>query len=235
MSADPNAVGQFDIGAETPDESEPPSDASWRSLLQKSNKKSRNIRGSNYIQLATVDPVTLTPRNRCCVFRGFVDLPSQHVLTHKLDNMSCLMLMNTDARSEKVQQAKSGGAEMVWWFPKTSEQYRLRGPLIFVGNGTYEYDNDEFLQKIRTQQWEKLSDPSRESFLRPVVPGQAVNKDWDVQAGGRDDEGNILPPPDVFLLMLLKPMNVDYLNLKSLFRQADTFKDGTWTREELNY
>jgi hypothetical protein len=44
--------------------------------------------------------------------------------------------MTTDKRSQKVQHAlKENSAELVWWFPRTNEQYRIAGQLWFVGAG----------------------------------------------------------------------------------------------------
>ena len=235
--ASPENVGQGDIGQSTTTSTPLPKDLSWRQLLQISSDTSRSIKGSNYVQLATVDPTTQTPRNRCCVFRGFQTLPDQHPLAHTYyDNQPCLMRMTTDDRSGKVSQAQTV-AEMVWWFPHSNEQYRLRGPLLFVGGqGSYPYDDDEFLQQARLDQWEAQTDAARESFLRRDMPGSPwTPRDYEIPAGGRDAEGNIVPPPDAFLLMYLQPQYVDYLRLTDLYRQVDEFKDNKWSREVVNY
>lgn len=64
--------------------------------LQISIKRSRKIRGANYIQLATADAEG-RPSVRTVVFRGFLDLGAGQLA----------MKMITDARSEKVRHSKS--------------------------------------------------------------------------------------------------------------------------------
>jgi hypothetical protein len=233
-------VGQGDIGAGIVGPSEDLAQGrSWRELIQFSSDGSRHIRGSNYVQLATVEPRTNTPRCRLCVFRGFQDLPKDHPLSHFVGDMSCIMIMTTDDRSEKVRQVlehPSRAAEMVWWFAHSNEQYRIRGELIFVGgNGKYEYDNDEHLASARKEQWEKLTDASRESFFRQEIPGDPVSSGvYEMPVGGRDKDGNILAPPDTFLLMLMKPEHVDYLRSTDFYRQVDEFSGSEWSSTCVN-
>ena len=130
--------------------------------------------------------------------------------------------------------------EMVWWFPKTSEQYRIRGTLILVGN---EEDADKSLTIARKEMWGNMSDPARESFLDPIVPGENYDEKATHEAkskipkGGRDDEGKAVPPPDNFLLMLLDPTEIDYLRLTGAqYRQMDR-RDATskkWSAVRVN-
>lgn len=120
-------------------------------------------------------------------------------------------------------------------FPKSSEQYRVRGRLQFIGNSgplnSYATDtveasekNTGYLTAERKQQWGNLSDVAREQFYWEN-PGIQFSSTWEqakgVPPGGRDDEGKVLPPPDTFLLMLLYPTAVDYLRLGDNFRQID--------------
>ena len=239
-------VGQVDIGgAPTHDDSwDPASRKSWRTLLEISNARSRKIRGSNYVQLATVDSDTMTPRCRCVVLRGFQDMPTDHPLAlfaaddDGSSSLSCILRMCTDNRSQKVEQAvQEPTAEMVWWFPKTSEQYRIRGEIIFVGGqGKFKYDADEHLKMARKQLWGNMSDAARESFLKDPVPGQAyAPTQHAVPIGGRDEEGKVVPPPDHFLLMLLKPSHVDYLRLTNQYRQVDVWTNNKiWSSTRVN-
>lgn len=243
-------IGQGDIGQRSEanrgesDTTILPMNKSWRALLQLSSDASRPIRGSNYCQLATVDLRTNTPRCRCVVFRGFQDFPQSHPLQYSHENdLPCIMRMTTDDRSEKVRQAMdhpSRTAELVWWFPHSNEQYRIRGELIFVGGvGKYEYDQDEYLALERRKQWEIMTDSSRESFFRQEMPGSAKilteKPTYTIPPGGRDPDGNILPPPESFLLMLLKPDHVDYLRLTDLYRQIDEFSNNEWKSTVVNY
>merc|ERR1711972_201870 len=95
------------------------------------------------------------PRCRTVVFRGFVELASAR------EPLPTAMKMITDARSEKVAQILARPAcEMVWWFSKSSEQYRISGNLRLVGADS----NDASLLAARKQQWGNLSDQAREQF-----------------------------------------------------------------------
>ena len=94
----------------------------------------------------------------------------------------CVMKMISDLQSGKVQEAstssgcdakmveekkekKNNIAELVWWFSKSREQYRVRGPLRFVGGGG-EYGNKPcgYLKRERRRQWGNLSDMVQEQF-----------------------------------------------------------------------
>lgn len=117
----------------------------WKERIDVSIAKSRKIRGSNYVQISTIDYETMEPRCRTVVFRGFLKgVPFGAVkgvlgsgvdgLEEAFDNerkgdsesYNCVMKMITDVRSNKVQELelfhemKSGGknantVEMVWW------------------------------------------------------------------------------------------------------------------------
>ena len=209
---------------------------SWRTWMEISSAKTRKIRGSNYVQLATVDEQG-RPRCRTVVFRGFVKLPEDHPLDNRCDGESCLMRMITDRRSRKVEQVtknNSESAELVWWFPKTTEQYRVTGRLIFVGSGEFEYDRDKSLSAARKEMWGNLSDSAREQFFDDRNPGETFTGDpVNIPPGGRDGNGTVLPPPDNFLLMILSPTEVDYLRLQNMYRQSDK-KEGEWKSFRLN-
>ena len=241
MSSADTSVGQSDIGRQQGGESQHREtyfggDKSWRELLEVSSNRSRKIRGSNYVQLATVE--NNEPRCRCVVFRGFQALPSDHPLSSELEGKSCILKMITDARSEKVKQAvdfTQNNAEMVWWFPKSSEQYRVRGGLLFVGGGTFPMDGDKALVDARKQMWGNLSDSARESFFVEPTPGRGFEEPNVIPVGGRDVEGKVLDPPDHFLLMLLIPRHIDYLRLQNMYRQVDVLAtDGSWSIQRVN-
>ena len=200
----------------------------WRDRIDASIVQSRKIRGGNFVQIATVDPATQAPRCRTVVFRGFLPLGGSN---------KDAMKMITDSRSSKVSEVSvtnggNGMAEMVWWFSKSNEQYRIRGTLEFVGQ---DHCSQEMIQ-ARKQQWGSMSDSAREQFYwkDPGVPYEPQNV---VPVGGRDESsGKVLPPPDNFLLMLLRPFRVDYLRLGDNFRQIDELIDGSdqWTLNRVN-
>merc|ERR1712071_625610 len=92
------------------DEEFGPTDKSWRSLLEVSMAKSRKTRGSNYVQISTVNKDG-EPRCRTVVFRGFLNssnLPEDHPMSPQngghFDVMNCVMKMCTDLRSKKVEE-----------------------------------------------------------------------------------------------------------------------------------
>ena len=241
VMATPNndfGVGQADIGKQATDQvSTDDESKSWRELLEISSSKSRHIRGSNYVQLATVDPTTGEPRNRCIVFRGFEELSPDHPCSNYCGGLSTVMKMATDDRSQKVRQGlENPTGELVWWFPTSSEQYRVRGELIFVGAGQMKYDNDRELIGARIQQWGMMSDSARESFYHQAVPGDeyAPPGRVSVPVGGRGPDGKLLPPPATFLLMLLMPKHVDYLRLTNMYRQVDKFQGSEWVSTRVN-
>ncbi len=224
----------------------PPAKAPFRALLDVSIAKSRKVRGGNYVQLATATRDGL-PRCRTVVQRGI--MPDGR------------FKFITDARSEKVQQIRrpgGGAAEMVWWFLKTSEQYRVRGQLRLVGAD----EGDKALAALRKQQWGNLRDSAREQFYWPQ-PGIPLNEAKEagedaaedaaaaaaaaaegattaagIPAGGRGSDGKVLPPPGEFLVMLLEPERVHYLrlgdNYACAFEKAGAAADAAWETREVN-
>jgi hypothetical protein len=236
-----NTVGLSDIGttARKEDDTDDTTEVkSWRAMLEISSNRSRKIRGSNFVQIATVDPETKEPRCRTVVFRGFLKLPEGHSCLNYCDDLSCIMKMITDSRSQKVSQAMghpNKAAELLWWFPKSSEQYRVSGELLFVGSGQFALDGDSDLATARKEQWGNLSDSAREGFLVEQFPGEAYSGETQVPAGGRDEEGKVLPPPESFLLMLLIPKSVDYVRLTNMYRQVDERNaKGEWSFLRVN-
>ena len=284
-SSDQNNAGLSDIGKSSSNNANSNNNGddstrirNWKERIDISIAKSRKIRGSNFVQISTINYETMEPRCRTVVFRGFLkDVPFsavQDVLGSSDSDSSsssgdnddkiqasygdCVMKMITDNRSNKVQELamfhnsndsnemttkkkKNGNtAEMVWWFPKSNEQYRVRGRLQFIGgNGTLhsycnkdakeeeeEEDTNYFLAE-RKQQWGNLSDMAREQFYwsNPGIDFiSEMEQAKGVPAGGRDNEGKILPVPDTFLLMLLYPTSVNYLKLGDNYSQVSQWE-----------
>ena len=182
----------------------------WKENIKRSIGKSRKVRGGNYVQIATVD-ANNNPTNRTVVFRGWLPL----------NNGKEAMKMITDSRSEKVKHIQlNNKCEMVWWFSKSSEQYRIFGELETIG----EENTNQDLLIARKQQWGNLSDSAREQFYwtTPGIKYTEVDDDSKIPKGGRDVETNkVLPPPSNFLLLLLYPMEVKYLCLRDNYSQFD--------------
>ena len=196
----------------------------WLERIDISIKKSRKIKGGNYVQIATVDENGV-PNCRTVVFRGFLKYNQDKNLAIK---------MITDSRSEKVDQIKfSPMCEMVWWFSQSSEQYRIKGILKLISNDQSNESEEEF-QIARKQMWGNLSDPAREQFYW-LQPGKEYDGIPVVPNGGRDNDGKVLNPPNTFLLMLLIPTSVKYLRLKDNFAQNDKIQDNNkWISTRVN-
>jgi len=220
-AAGASSVGLAEIGAAGGPLAASSAAEVWTVRVQSAIKKSREIRGGNYVQIATVD-ADGAPRCRTVVFRGFQSLEGTPVQA---------MRMITDARSEKVGHVqRSPACELVWWFPASSEQYRVAGELQLVGP-----DASGELQGARQEQWQKLSDPAREQFWWPS-PGIDYSGQPTVPKGGRGENGEVLPPPEAFLLALLWPRQVKYLRLGDNLALLDVLDaaSGTWHVSRVN-
>ena len=86
------------------------------------------MKGGNYVQLATVDS-SGAPAVRTVVCRGFVDIGNG-------GGCSGAIKMITNALSAKVGHITGANpnCEVLWWFPATSEQYRIGGEVVLVGS-----------------------------------------------------------------------------------------------------
>eukprot|EP00929_Paragymnodinium_shiwhaense_P022129 TRINITY_DN14225_c0_g1_i1.p1 TRINITY_DN14225_c0_g1~~TRINITY_DN14225_c0_g1_i1.p1 ORF type:complete len:249 (-),score=50.42 TRINITY_DN14225_c0_g1_i1:446-1192(-) len=206
----------------------------WTDRIEVSIARSRKVKGGNYVQLATAD-LEGVPHNRTIVFRGWVTAPPELAAATKAPGGKAMKFI-TDARSCKVSQ-RQDVCELVWWFAKSSEQYRVAGRLEYIGqdgvpvgadntkpaDGSAEAARQAWLCAERKQAWGNLSDPAREQFYwkSPGVSYEGLH-DTGVPTGGRDAETNkVLDAPENFLLLLLWPKRCDYLRLTDNFRQLD--------------
>lgn len=190
--------------------------APWRSLIDRALNNHRNITYARYFQLATVTADS-RPANRTVVFRGF---------EAERDRLKVV----TDIRSEKVCQiVHQPWAEACWYFPQTWEQFRLSGTLSLV-----KADNaDISLQQARQASWQELSDAARLQFAQSSYPGKPRA---DAAAFSPPPPNPIEPLPN-FCLLLLEPVQVDYLLLRGepqnrwLYCRRD---DSEWSVQEIN-
>lgn len=88
---------------------------SWRTAIAATIKKSRPIKGSNYLTLSTCD--SSGARARTVVMRGW------HGVKAQKEAERTLLKFVTDGRSRKVGESELL-SEICWWFPRTSEQVR---------------------------------------------------------------------------------------------------------------
>lgn len=189
--------------------------APWRILLERTLDYHRNITYTRYFQLATITAGN-RPANRTVVFRGF-------------DDESDRLKVVVDLRSNKIHQiVYQPWAEVCWYFPQTWEQFRLSCKLILVKAN----DADMSLLQARQSTWQELSDAARLQFA------------WSDPGKPRADAAAFSPPPPNsieplpnFCLLLLEPVQVDYLRLRGepqnrwLYCLGD---DSKWSVQEIN-
>lgn len=169
---------------------------------------------SQYLQLATLR-LDNRPANRTVVFRGFLEDTDQ-------------LKFIVDARTQKPEQiAHQPWAEACWYFIDTREQFRIAGFLTLVG----EAHADTTLQQARHNTWRELSDAARLLFAFPHPGKPRANTGFDV------------PPPDAtqplahFCLLLLEPIEVDYLTLRGEPQNRYLYSknsDSKWSMQEIN-
>lgn len=211
----------------------------WRQRLEASMSANR-FRGSNYVQLASVDKDG-EPACRTVVFRGFLG----NIINREGDPKlrSPLMQMMTDLRSEKVSHFKKNDiVEMVWWFPHSSEQYRIKGHMRIVD----ETETNLSLKKARNELWvNKLSLPAKQQFLwdqggipytgdigddsiRTVGSDGGVAKEHDDSSVKSVDDAQLARPHRNYALMVFQPTRVKYLRLTDNYAQLDIRPDASW-------
>ena len=133
--------------------------------------------------LATVD-ADGSPRARMMVVRSF----------NEGDNT---LWMTTDLRSSKISQVQArSDVELVFWMPHERQQFRLRGTLEIVRDGT-----------ARQELWQGLNDSARALFYWPMPGELRVEGTHFVQGVP------VGSAPAEFVLLVLKPTLVEALEL----------------------
>ncbi len=203
----------------------------WLDRIKDSMSNSRGVKGGNFMQIGTVDSGG-RPRVRTVVFRGWLNtMPNT-------SGGAPYLKMITDTRSSKCSHiATNTACEAVYWFGKTSEQYRIDGELLLVGaKGSSSSADNEELQNARRDQWKQLRDTAREQFYWNA-PGEFMeHTEKQIPPGGRSSGTNdILDPPDCFALLLLQPSQVKYLRLTDNYAQEDSISDERiWKSRRMN-
>lgn len=166
--------------------------ALWRSVLQGALERNKSLVFSRYCQLATVNQKG-NPTNRTVVFRGFQPETNN-------------LLIITYIRSEKINHLQQNPqAEICWYFTKTREQFRISGLISIVFFDT----NNADLIKLRKEIWQRLSAKAKEQFTW-ANPGELINSNNQIN----QDNINLENPVNNFCLLILKPDQVDHLQLK---------------------
>ncbi|MEO0803680.1 MAG: Npun_F5749 family FMN-dependent PPOX-type flavoprotein [Cyanobacteria bacterium J06642_2] len=165
---------------------------SWKSSLRGALHRHRSDPGARFVQFATVTPAG-DPCNRTVVFRGFV--PDTELLQFAVDR-----------RSEKIAHLQAQPrAALCWYFSKTREQFRISGSVSVVTS-----DSDGPWQLSRDRLWESLSSKGKLLWYwpqpkAPRTPSETFTRALPAEA----DE-----PPESFVLLLLHPTEVDWLQLR---------------------
>jgi pyridoxamine 5'-phosphate oxidase len=177
--------------------------APWRSPLARALHRNRSLIYARYLQLATVR-LDGRPANRTVVFRGFRPEGDR------------LVLISDDRSQKQAELRVQPWAEICWYFPKSREQFRISGQVEVV-------DRLSADQSVRTQVWQGLSDNARGQFAWPNPRANRANSE-----AFSPQIVDIQQPLDSFCVLLLKPVEVDQLELRgepqnrSLYRLEET-------------
>mmetsp|Transcript_16935 Transcript_16935/g.22387 ORF Transcript_16935/g.22387 Transcript_16935/m.22387 type:complete len:317 (+) Transcript_16935:91-1041(+) len=174
---------------------------SWIQEVKRALAQHKRQPQSRYVQLATCGGSDF-PSCRTVVFRGFADF---------YDSTKGILKFITDLRSEKIKDIEANPrAEVCWYFNKTREQFRIKGNLVLV-----KFDEqDPKLARARQVQWKSLSDNARIQFAWPF-PGKKRTEDEDDEVDFKPPKLSESEPADTFCLLLLEPLTVDHLQLKT--------------------
>eukprot|EP00850_Spirogloea_muscicola_P009082 SM000050S17007 [mRNA] locus=s50:300956:302927:- [translate_table: standard] len=188
--------------------------APWQALLNEAMEANSAVKHSKYSQLATVRHDG-KPANRTVVFRGYADGSERLQFT-------------VDIRSQKVEEIQENcWVELCWYFTESWEQFRLLGQLELVGPS----HPDAAKLNLREQAWKESSSKSLAQFAGPQPKDPRADDDAFVK-----EIDSSTDPLDTFGLLMLQPIQVDYLYLKKnqrlLFQKEDI--DGQWSQQDVN-
>lgn len=193
----------------------------WRQSLARSLHVHRSKPESKFFQAASIcisqGANKLTVENRTLVFRGFEE-----------DSNNLLAI--TDRRTDKYTQwQQSPQSQICWYFAKSREQYRITSIVRLIGPEGH--DTNDINTNIRVKVWQSLSEKAQAQFLWPS-PKEAVGIN-DAQV--IRDDNNI---PNTFVVVIFKPISVDYLNLTTApqTRELHSISDDTrkWIYNSVN-
>lgn len=110
-------------------------------------------------------------------------------------------------------------AELVLWTPHERQQFRVRGAVEIVRSG-----------EIRADMWTDLSDNARALFFGPP-PGEPRRPDERFI----DVVSSDVPPPETFVLLALRPVEVEALELNEFPHRRRRWKRANrWQVEMIN-
>ena len=141
------------------------------------------------------------------------------------------ILSQNKSPSYKVTQVKENEfGEMVWWFPASSEQFRLQGKYSIISSEI----SDSWWQNERIETWKKLSPPAKSQFFWPEPGVEYSGLEEETANENEENSESHSSPPENFLLLLLIPDSVHYLRLKDNYAAQETFVNGQWKQRRVN-
>jgi len=168
---------------------------------------------AGYVTMATVE--NNRPRARTVLFQGLAENPDG----------SLGICIKTHAKSSKVTKADSAAVELVWWMELTSCQFRFHGDITY---------SDE-TQRLRV--WNSLNSAAKSQFFYDASAGLDVSTSGPLFAQEQQEvqSAGLSTPPDTFVVGVLMPSEVDFLDLNTLKRVKWVKEDkeeggaGEWT------
>lgn len=191
----------------------------WLSLLQSTLSSCLSAPTSRYLQLASLTPSGLASV-RTVVFRGFFSYNHDHTLK-----------MVTDSRSHKIPGLKHNpAAELCWYFVDSRRQFRITGNILLVDHHCQEH----VLMKEREKQWREMSENGKQGF-RGGPPGEPLDEK-EKEDGGSDGKEELKNDKveECFVLMLMQPVCVDVVDLRSGTRVKHEKRHQRWVESEVN-
>lgn len=164
---------------------------------------------AGFVTMATIE--NNRPRARTVLFQGLAKRKDGSVGV-------CVKMSN---ESRKVKRADSCFVEIVWWMEQTSVQFRF--------SGVIDYDDDE--QRLRV--WRSLNQAAKSMFFYDATAGlddSTRGKHFAHERQQARTHGLDTPPPS-FVVGVLVPTEVDYLDLSTLKRTSWLLENGAWSEK----
>ncbi|CAG8677815.1 26163_t:CDS:2 [Dentiscutata erythropus] len=238
------------------------SSAPWKSILKSLiSENIKNLKSSTPIlpmQFSTYDTLTCRPTNRSVMFRGFLgerkDEIRKNEIINYLNSISSeanlkelnpeietdLLVITTDIRSAKVNHLlENSGFEICWWFPVTTDQFRLSGnayilpspinPIIahfpsdmLLSPYSFSVDSISLIEHFdweqeRKKHWYETSSDLRATFLepQPTQENEISNVVRELDPIGKTMEEKLLVKKALenFAIVVMKVDYIDHLKL----------------------
>ena len=185
--------------------------------LLASDRANNPLRSSTWVQLATAD-ASNTPHVRTVVYRGYAK---------SNDANAPFILFCTDLYSMKVNHLETNpNVEVCWLFLADRVQVRIKGTMGMVGDTLTNSIVGEtvYWESERQKVWDKLPDASKQPFFDTRLPGMEKTSQKRAEKNGYDR----------FVLLILKPEQVDLVELRNEGNKRFVYSSPSWLQQELN-